>query len=93
MALTTTWEPWDGNGVIPQSVYAFPRQQLQPLTDALDVREAIESFYSYKAVTEEDRRQAFLNINKAAQHFHLDLHGDTYEEVSSRPQDLFAPRD
>ena len=95
MAHTTTWEPWrgDGGGTLPASVYAFPRQRIDPLIDAVCVRSALEHFHTIAKVSEDEKRAAFDNIKKAAEHFHVEVYGDTYEEMCCRPQVEVLPRD
>lgn len=94
MAHTTTWEPWRGGdgATLPASAYAFPRQRIDPLVDAVCVRSAIEHFGTVP-VSEEERTIAFDNIKKAARHFHVEVYGDTYEEMCCIPQVEVLPRD
>ena len=95
MANTPTWKPWDGDAAVsmPAYVYAFPRQHIDPLIDAICVRSALEHFHTISEVSDEDRREAFDNIKKAAAHFHMEVYGDTYEEMCTRPQVEVLPRD
>ena len=93
MAYTTTWQPWVGDGAPPAYVYAFPRLMIDPLTDALCVRSALEHFHTVAGATDEDRLVAFGNIKRAAEFFHLEVDGDTYEQMCSRPQVEVIPRD
>ena len=95
MAHTTTWEPLHGDddGTLPENVYAFPRFRKDPLIDAVHVRDAMEHFHTVDGVDEEERHQAFCNIKKAAEHFHVEIYGDTYEEMCCRPQVEILPRD
>lgn len=95
MAHTTTWEPWrgDGDGNLPPSVYAFPKQRIDPLVDAVSVRAALENFHTIPEVSDEEREMAFFNIKKAAEHFHMEVYGNSYEEMIHRPQVEIIPRD
>jgi hypothetical protein len=95
MAHTTTWEPLrgDGDGTLPESVYAFPKQRIDPLIDAVCVRSALEHVHTIPEVSDEDREQAFDNIKRAATHFHVEIYGNTYEEMCCRPQVEVLPRD
>ena len=49
-----TWEPHEKHGRfttqsdLPDSVYAFPKQRKEPLTDAQHVRNAVARFAPYK---------------------------------------------
>jgi hypothetical protein len=95
MAHTTTWEPWrgDDDGNLPESAYAFPRRKIDPLTDAVNVRSALEHFHTINEVSDEEKEIAFDNIKKAAEHFHVEVYGETYEQMCSVPQVEVLPRD
>ena len=70
--MKATWAPHEKHGELtarsdlPDSVYAFPKQRKEPLTDARHVRNAIARFDQVTGVTDEDRDLAFANIKKAA---------------------------
>jgi len=78
---TTTWKPHTKHGELdaadrdelPDSVYAFPKERKEPLTDAEHVRNALARFDQVKDVTDEEREQAFANIKKAAKHFDVEI--------------------
>jgi hypothetical protein len=78
---TTTWKPVDEHGQLsaedrkelPDSAYAFPGKRKEPLTDAAHVRNALARFDQTKGVTDEERDQAFANIQKAAKHYKIDM--------------------
>jgi hypothetical protein len=93
MANTTKWKPWQGDGALPAHVYAFPKQRIDPLIDATDVRSALSHIHEIGEVSDEERRLAFDNIKSAAEHFHVAVDGDTYDEMCRRPQPEVAPRD
>ena len=67
-----TWEPHEKHGRLttqsdlPDSVYAFPKQRKEPLTDAQHVRNAVARFDQVIEVSDADRALAFANIEKAA---------------------------
>ena len=67
-----TWEPHEKHGRLtmqsdlPDSVYAFPKQRKEPLTDAEHVRNAVARFDQVIDVSDADRALAFANIEKAA---------------------------
>jgi len=69
-----TWEPHEKHGRLttesdlPASVYAFPKQRKEPLTDAEHVRNAVARFDQVIDVSDGDRDLAFANIQKAARH-------------------------
>lgn len=64
---------------LPDSVYAFPKQRKEPLTDADHVRNALARFDQVTGVSDNNRDIAFANIKKAARHF-----GITIEETNWR---------
>ena len=59
--MQTTWMPSTESGVIhnraelPDSVFAFPRQRKEPLTDASHVRNALARFDQVEGVSDADR--------------------------------------
>ena len=66
--MQATWVPYTEEGVIrnraelPDSVFAFPRQRKEPLTDAIHVRNALARFDQVEGVSDADRDLAFANI-------------------------------
>src|SRR5690349_12251263 len=78
-AMKTTWRPHEKHGRLtkqsdlPDSVFAFPKQRKEPLTDARHVRNAVARFDQVTDVSEADRALAFANIEKAAKHYEIDL--------------------
>ena len=70
--MQTTWKPYEKHGELtersdlPDSVFAFPKQRKEPMTDASHVRNAIARFDQTIDVSDEDRKLAFANIKKAA---------------------------
>jgi hypothetical protein len=87
----TTWKPHEKHGDLtersdlPESVFAFPKQRKEPLTDASHVRNAIARFDQTVGVSDEDRELAFANIKKAAQHYGVDMTEKNWKELGSRP--------
>ena len=71
-----TWKPHNEHGKLdaadrnslPDTVYAFPKERKEPLTDASHVRNAIARFDQTKGVSDTEREQAFANIQAAAKH-------------------------
>jgi hypothetical protein len=65
-----TWKPHEKHGQLttqsdlPDSVYAFPKQRKEPLTDAEHVRNAVARFDQVIDVSDADRALAFENIEK-----------------------------
>ena len=71
--MEATWMPHEKHGRLtkqsdlPDTVFAFPKQRKEPLTDATHVRNAIVRFDQVIGVSDEDRALAFANIKKAAE--------------------------
>jgi hypothetical protein len=89
-----TWEPHEKHGRLtmqsdlPDSVYAFPKQRKEPLTDAQHVRNAVARFDQVIDVSDADRALAFANIEKAAKYYNVDLSETNWHELhgGSHPQ-------
>ncbi|WP_204377005.1 DUF6582 domain-containing protein [Methyloceanibacter methanicus] len=68
--METTWMPHDEHGTIhdraelPETVYAFPKQRKEPLTDAAHVKDALARFDQVEGVSDADRDLAFANITR-----------------------------
>ncbi len=95
MAHTTTWEPTlgDDDGTLPGHAFAYPKQRQILLIDAVCVRSAIDRFHTIPEVSDEERCEAFQNIKRAAELFHVEIDGNTYEEMCGKPQVEVLPRD
>ncbi len=82
-----TWEPHEKHGRLttesdlPTSVYAFPKQRKEPLTDAEHVRNALARFDQVINVSDEDRDLAFANIRKAARHYGVNLSEESWHDL------------
>ena len=93
MARRTTWKPRTQHGeldaadrdALPDSVYAFPKQRKEPLTDAAHVRNALARFDQVKDVSDADRELAFANIKKAAAHYEVEVEERTWRDLGKRP--------
>lgn len=87
-----TWEPHEKHGHLtmrsdlPDTVFAFPKQRSEPLTDAQHVRNAIARFDQVLGASDEDRALAFANIEKAARHYDVDLSETNWHELGVHPQ-------
>jgi hypothetical protein len=87
----TTWKPHEKHGDLtersdlPDSVFAFPKQRKEPMTDASHVRNAIARFDQTTDVSDEDRKLAFANIKKAAEHYGVDMSEKDWKELGSHP--------
>jgi hypothetical protein len=86
-----TWKPHEKHGELtergdlPETVYAFPKQRKEPLTDASHVRNAIARFDQVRGVSDADRELAFANIKKAAKHYDVEMSEKDWTELGRRP--------
>ena len=89
----TTWKADTTHGELstkdkdklPESVFAFPKQRKEPLTDAEHVKNALARFDQVKDVSDEDRDQAFANIKKAAKHYGVDIEETDWHQLGKKP--------
>jgi hypothetical protein len=87
-----TWKPHEKHGQLtmqshlPDSVYAFPRQRKEPLTDAPHVRNAVARFDQVIDVSDADRALAFANIEKAADYYGVNLSETSWHDLGVHPQ-------
>lgn len=89
----TTWQPHtkrgeldtDERNELPDSVFAFPQQRKEPLTDANHVRNALARFDQVEDVSDADRDVAFANIKKAADHYGVDVAEDDWHDLGKQP--------
>ena len=65
---------------LPDSVFAFPKQRKEPLTDASHVRNALARFDQVEGVSDTDRDLAFANI-KAARHYGVEVSENNWREL------------
>jgi hypothetical protein len=88
----TTWKPHTESGELttkekndlPDSVFAFPKQRKEPITDAEHVRNALARFNQVKGVSDADREVAFANIKKAAQHYGINVEEETWQQLGKK---------
>lgn len=64
--------------------YAFPKKRKEPLSDAEHVRNAMARFDQVKDVTDEERKEAFNNIKKAAKKFGVTVHEKDWKELAHK---------
>jgi hypothetical protein len=89
--METTWEPHEKHGHLttksdlPDSVFAFPEQRKEPLTDAEHVRNAVARFDQVVGVSNEERALAFANIEKAAAYYGVNLSETSWQQLGVRP--------
>jgi hypothetical protein len=90
--MRTTWKPHEEHGRLtarsdlPDTVYAFPNQRKEPLTDAQHVRNAVSRFDQVIDVSDADRALAFANIEKAAKYYDVDLAETSWHDLGIHPQ-------
>jgi Family of unknown function (DUF6582) len=90
--IPATWKPYEEHGQLttrsnlPDSVFAFPHQRKEPLTDAEHVRNAVARFDQVIDVSDTDRALAFANIEKAAQHYQVNLAETNWHQLGVHPQ-------
>jgi hypothetical protein len=86
-----TWKPFDERthdstrSDLPETVFAFPRQRKEPMTDAEHVRNAVARFDQVLDVSDEDRALAFANIEKAAKYYGVNLSETNWHELGVHP--------
>ncbi len=93
MSTQTTWQPHDAHGDLgtkekndlPESVFAFPKQRKEPLTDASHIKNALARFDQVEGVSDADRDLAFANIKKAAKHYNIDVEESDWHELGKKP--------
>jgi hypothetical protein len=66
---------------LPESVFAFPRQRKEPLTDADHVRNALARFDQVEGVSDADLDLAFANIKAAADYYGVDVRENSWREL------------
>src|SRR5436305_3760213 len=89
----TTWTPHTRHGELdtadrdklPDTVYAFPKQRKEPLTDASHVRNALARFDQVQDVSDQDRELAFANIKKAAEHYGVEMEETDWRDLGKKP--------
>jgi hypothetical protein len=87
-----TWQPHEVHGDLttrsdlPDTVFAFPKQRKEPLTDAAHVRNAVARFDQVLDVSDADRAVAFANIEKAARYYGVDLSEANWNQLGVHPQ-------
>jgi hypothetical protein len=71
--MEATWKPHEQHGELtersdlPNSVFAFPKQRKEPMTDASHVRNAVARFDQIVGVSDQDRDLAFANNKEGGQ--------------------------
>jgi hypothetical protein len=89
--MDATWRPHEQHGELtersdlPDSVFAFPSERKEPLTDAEHVRNAIARFDQVIDVSDEERALAFANIQRAADYYGVHMSESEWQDLGSRP--------
>src|SRR5690348_11362422 len=92
--MKTTWQPHTRHGELtdrsdlPDTVFAFPKQRKEPLTDASHVKSALARFDQVEGVSDEDRDVAFANIKKAAEHYGINVEEDNWRQLGKKPHTI-----
>jgi hypothetical protein len=87
-----TWKPHQKHGELtergdlPDSVFAYPKERKEPMTDASHVRNAVARFDQVEGVSDGERDLAFANIKKAAKHYGVDLSESGWNELGRKPR-------
>jgi hypothetical protein len=87
--MNATWKPHEEHGyltersALPDSVFAFPAERKEPLTDATHVRNAIARFDQVTGVSDQEREVAFANIKQAADYYGVDMSETDWHELGS----------
>lgn len=89
-----TWEPLlesehgrldaAETNALPDSAFAFPQSRKEPMTDASHVRNAIARFDQVKDVSDAERDLAFANIQKAAEHYGIQMNETDWRQLGAR---------
>jgi hypothetical protein len=66
---------------MPNSEYAFPRLRKEPLNDATHVRTAIARFDQVQDATDDERREAFDRIRRAARRFGVEMKAMRWQDL------------
>ena len=93
MTIQVTWKPHTEHGdlntkdrkELPDSVYAFPKQCKEPITDASHVKNALARFDQVHNVSDEEREQAFANIKAAAKFYGVNIEENSWKDLGKKP--------
>ncbi len=93
MTIKPTWKPHTEHGELhteqrnnlPDTVFAFPKQRKEPLTDASHVKNALARFDQVHDVSDADRDLAFANIQKAAEYYDARIEEKSWRDLGKKP--------
>ncbi len=71
---------------LPESVFAFPTERKEPLTDASHVRNAIARFDQTAGVSDAERDRAFAKIKRAAKKYGVEMTETHWSELGKKPR-------
>jgi hypothetical protein len=89
--MAATWKPHDKQGRLtkrsdlPDSVFAYPKERKEPMTNAAHVRNALARFDQVDGVSDAERSAAFANIKKAAKHFAVEISERDWKALGRKP--------
>jgi hypothetical protein len=69
---------------LPESVFAFPNERKEPLTDASHVRNAIARFDQTAGVSDAERDRAFAKIKRAAKKYGVEMTETHWSELGKK---------
>jgi hypothetical protein len=90
--MRATWKPHEKSGTLtkrsdlPSSVFAYPKERKEPMTNASHVRNAIARFDQVEGVSDAEREQAFANIKKAAKYYGVDMTESSASDLPAKPR-------
>ena len=96
--MRATWKPHEKHGDLtergdlPDSVFAYPKERKEPMSDASHVRNAVARFDQVEGVSDSERELAFANIKKAAKHYGVDLSESGWKELGKPTRKTTAKR-
>ena len=91
--MQATWQPHTEHGDLttrsnlPESVYAFPKQRKEPLTDARHVRTAIARFDQVEGVSDAERDRAWQRILAAADRYGVEVSESSWRDLAKGGKD------
>jgi hypothetical protein len=93
MSVKSTWKAHTEHGdlstkdqeKLPDSVFAFPKERKEPLTDAAHVKTALARFDQVKGVSDEQRDLAWANLLAAAKHYRIEVEEKDWRELGKKP--------
>lgn len=89
--MAATWKPYEKQGRLskrsdlPDTVFAYPKQRKEPMTNASHVRNAVARFDQVDGVSDAERSAAFANIKKAAKHYGVELSEQDWTPLGRKP--------